>query len=59
MFAKIPLGGERNPYQLIDYNVPFGFVTPSFETVYCLICGHLKVAVARYRMICHEHANDT
>ena len=30
-----------------------GFVTlPSFEAVYCFICGHRRVAVARYRMIC-------
>ena len=25
---------------------------PYFEAVYCFICGHRRVAVARYRMIC-------
>ena len=35
------------------YDVPVGFVSPpSFEAVYCYICGRQRVAVARYRMIC-------
>ena len=25
---------------------------PSFEAVYCFICGRRRVVVARYRMIC-------
>ena len=25
---------------------------PSFEAVYCVICGRRRVAVARYRMVC-------
>ena len=28
---------------------------PSFEAVYCYICGRRRVAVARYRMICLVH----
>ena len=29
----------------------FLLVSPSFETVYCYICGRRRVVVARYRMI--------
>ena len=34
------------------YDVPVGFVSPSFEAVNWYICGRSRVAVARYRMIC-------
>ena len=35
------------------YDVPVGFVPPaSFEAGGCYICGHRRVAVARYRIIC-------
>ena len=36
------------------YDVPVGFVPlPLYlEAEYCLFCGHRRVAVARYRMIC-------
>ena len=34
------------------YDVPVGFVSPSFETMYCYICGRRRVVVALYRMIC-------
>ena len=35
------------------YDVPVGFYPhPSIEVVYCFICGHQRVAVAGYRMIC-------
>ena len=34
------------------YDVPVGFVSPSLVAMYCYICGRLRVAVARYRMIC-------
>ena len=36
------------------YDVPVGFVPPppSFEVVYCYICGRRRMAIARYRMIC-------
>ena len=35
------------------YDVPIGFVTsPSFEAVYCYICAHQRVAVARSEMSC-------
>ena len=35
------------------YDVPVGFVSPSFEAVYmyCYICGRRRMDVARYRMI--------
>ena len=35
------------------YDIPVGFVNPppSFEAVYCYICGRRRVAVARDRMI--------
>ena len=36
-----------------SYDAPVGFVAaPSFDVVYCLICGRRRVAVARNRMIC-------
>ena len=31
---------------------PLVLYPPSFEAVYCYICGRRKVAAARYRMIC-------
>ena len=34
------------------YDIPVGFVSPSFEAVYCYIRSRRRVAVARYRMIC-------
>ena len=34
------------------YDVPVGFVSPSFEAVYCYICDRRRMAVARYRMNC-------
>ena len=35
------------------YDVPVGFVSsPSFEAVFCYICGRRRVDVARYRIIC-------
>ena len=35
------------------YDVPVGFVAPSHpRKVYCFICGHRRVFVDRYRMIC-------
>ena len=36
------------------YDVPVGSVSPlpSNEAVYCFICGHRRVAIARYHMIC-------
>ena len=33
-------------------SVACGFVSPSFEAVYCYICDSRRVAVARYQMIC-------
>ena len=41
------------------YDIPVGFVTPlpSFEAMYCYICGRGRVAVARYRMICLVFVN--
>ena len=33
------------------YDVPVGFVSPSFDALYCYICGRRRVAVAPYRMI--------
>ena len=41
------------------YDVPVGVVTvPSFETVFCYICGRRRVAVARYRIICLVHLEN-
>ena len=41
------------------YDVLVGFVyPPSFEAVYCYICGRRRVAVARYRMICLVHVTE-
>ena len=34
------------------YDVPVGFASPSFEPMYCYICGRRRLAVAGYRMIC-------
>ena len=39
-------------------DVPVGFVPPpSFDAVFCYICGRRRVAVARYRMICFVPVN--
>ena len=42
------------PCQNYKYDVPVSFVTtsPSFEAVYCFICGRRNVTAARCRMIC-------
>ena len=37
------------------YVAPIGFVSPSFEAVYCYISGLRLVAAARYRVICLVH----
>ena len=35
------------------YDVSVGFVAPlSYKVVYSYICGHRRVTVARYRIIC-------
>ena len=34
------------------YDVPVGFYPPSFDAVFCYICGRRRVASARYLMIC-------
>ena len=31
---------------------PLILYSPSYEAVFCYICGRQRVAVARYRMIC-------
>ena len=47
MFAKIPLGGGRNPYQLIDYNVKSQaemiFQTSASNFFYCFSVSFLPV----------------
>ena len=35
-----------------SYDVFVSYVPPSFEAVYCFICGRRRVVVVRYRMIC-------
>ena len=51
-FQKRPSGASLHTFsECLD--VPVGFVTPlpSFETVFCFICGRWRVDVARYRTI--------
>ena len=50
-FPKRPLVAQLSNLSNL-YDAPVGCVSPSFETVYCYICGRRWVAVARYRMIC-------
>ena len=51
LFSKTYFGCTASYFKLYDVSV--GFVSPpSFEAVYCYICGRRGVAVARYRMIC-------
>ena len=51
-FTKCTSGAPLHALSKL-YDVPVGFVSsPSFEAVYCYICGRQRVAVARYRMIC-------
>ena len=51
-FPKRPSGALLHTLSKL-FDVPVGFVSrPSFEDVYCFICGRQRVAVARYRMIC-------
>ena len=50
-FPKRPSGAPLHTLsKFLDVQV--GFVTPSFDAVYCYICGRRRVAVDRYRMIC-------
>ena len=57
-FAKRPSGAPLHTLSKL-YDVPVGFVPPPyFEPEYCLFCGRLRVAVARYRMICLVLAFD-
>ena len=50
-FPKRASGALLNTLSKL-YEVPVGFVPPSFEDVYCHICSRRRVALARYRMIC-------
>ena len=47
-----PSGASLHPLSKL-YDVLVGFVaSPSFEDMYCFICGRQTVAVPRYWMIC-------
>ena len=52
-FPKRPSVAPRHTLSKL-YDVPVGFVPPppSFEAMYCFICGRRRVAVARYLVIC-------
>ena len=50
-FPKRTLGAPLHTLSSL-YDVPVGFESPSFEALYCYICGRRRVAVARYRVIC-------
>ena len=50
-FPKRPSGATLHALSKL-YDVPVGYVSPYFETVYCFICGRRRVAVARYWIIC-------
>ena len=50
-FPKHPPGAPLHTLSKL-YDVPGGFVPPSFGVMYCFICGRRRVAVALYRMIC-------
>ena len=52
-YLKRPTGAPLHTLSKL-YDVHVGFVNPSpyFEAVYCFICCHRSVAVARYWMIC-------
>ena len=39
------------------YDFPVGFVPPSFEAVYCYICGRRRVGVARYLCLVLVNSN--
>ena len=50
-FPKRPSGAPLHTLSKL-YDVPVGFDPPPyFEAEYCSLCGHRRVAVARYRMI--------
>ena len=53
MFIKRPSGAPLHILSKL-YHVPVGFVPspPSFEAVYCWICGRRRVSVTRHPMIC-------
>ena len=44
---------------LLSFEHPSVLLFLLLESVYCFICGHRRVAVARYRMICLVLANST
>ena len=49
-FPKRPSGAPLHTLSKL-YDAPVGCVTPSFEAVYCFICGRQRVVVARYLII--------